>query len=55
MGCCGHTRGAHSNGLTGTDDPLATCEFLGSAYMKIGYGGRALIRGGAQALCGRVD
>ena len=40
-----HT-GRHSNGTTGPDDPLATCEFLGSAYMKIGYGGQALIRGG---------
>ena len=40
-----HT-GRHSAGLTGPEDPLATCEFLGSAYMKIGYGGRALIRGG---------
>lgn len=40
-----HT-GRHSKGMTGPDDPLATCEFLGDAYMKIGYGGRALIRGG---------
>lgn len=40
-----HT-GRHASGLTGPDDPLATCEFLGDAYMKIGYGGRALIRGG---------
>ena len=42
-----HT-GRHSAGLTGPEDPLATCEFLGSAYMRIGYGGRALIRGGPQ-------
>ena len=42
--------GRHSNGLTGPDDPLATCEFLGSAYMKIGYGGRALIRGGPSTM-----
>ena len=41
-----HT-GRHARGLTGPDDPLATCEFLGDAYMKIGYGGRALIRGGS--------
>ncbi|MHB1033757.1 MAG: Gfo/Idh/MocA family protein [Pirellulales bacterium] len=41
-----HT-GRHSDGTTGPDDPLATCEFLGGAYMKIGYGGRALIRGGS--------
>jgi myo-inositol 2-dehydrogenase / D-chiro-inositol 1-dehydrogenase len=41
-----HT-GRHAKGLTGPDDPLATCEFLGDAYMKIGYGGRALIRGGS--------
>jgi hypothetical protein len=40
--------GRHARGQTGPDDPLATCEFLGDAYMKIGYGGRALIRGGAQ-------
>ena len=46
-----HT-GPHSNGLTGPDDPLASCEFLGSAYMKIGYGGRALIRGGPKHYAG---
>ena len=40
-----HT-GRHARGLTGPTDPLATCEFLGDAYMIIGYGGRALIRGG---------
>jgi len=40
--------GRHARGQTGPDDPLATCEFLGDAYMKIGYGGRALIRGGSQ-------
>lgn len=40
--------GRHARGTTGPDDPLATCEFLGDAYMKIGYGGRALIRGGKQ-------
>jgi len=46
-----HT-GRHANGTTGPDDPLATCEFLGSAYMKIGYGGRALIRGGTRHYAG---
>ncbi|MGA2497311.1 MAG: Gfo/Idh/MocA family oxidoreductase [Tepidisphaeraceae bacterium] len=46
-----HT-GRHSKGMTGPDDPLATCEFLGDAYMKIGYGGRALIRGGPQQFAG---
>jgi predicted dehydrogenase len=40
-----HT-GRHANGQTGPDDPLAICEFLGDAYMKLGYGGRAFIRGG---------
>lgn len=40
--------GRHARGQTGPDDPLATCEFLGDNYMKIGYGGRALIRGGPQ-------
>lgn len=40
-----HT-GRHVDGTVGPEDPLATCEFLGQAYMKIGYGGRALIRGG---------
>ena len=40
-----HT-GRHARGQTGPNDPLATCEFLGEAYMIIGYGGRALIRGG---------
>ncbi len=40
-----HT-GRHSGGQKGPQDPLATCEFLGDAYMIIGYGGRALIRGG---------
>ncbi len=42
-----HT-GRHARGLTGPGDPLATCEFLGESYMKIGYGGKALIRGGPQ-------
>lgn len=46
-----HT-GRHARGLTGPDDPLATCEFLGDAYMKIGYGGRALIRGGPKQYAG---
>jgi len=46
-----HT-GRHASGTTGPDDPLATCEFLGSAYMKIGYGGRALIRGGSKHYAG---
>lgn len=46
-----HT-GRHARGLTGPGDPLATCEFLGSAYMKIGYGGRALIRGGPMHYAG---
>lgn len=41
-----HT-GRHSNGLNGPGDPLAACEFFGEAYMLIGYGGKALIRGGA--------
>jgi len=40
-----HT-GRHARGQTGPHDPLATCEFLGDAYMIVGYGGRALIRGG---------
>ena len=40
-----HT-GRHAKGTTGPEDPLATCEFLGDAYMIIGYGGKALIRGG---------
>jgi predicted dehydrogenase len=40
-----HT-GRHARGLTGPQAPLATCELLGDAYMIIGYGGRALIRGG---------
>jgi hypothetical protein len=44
--------GRHSQGMTGPDDPLATCEFLGNAYMKIGYGGRALIRGGPKHYAG---
>ncbi len=43
--CWCHT-GRHSNGLNGPGDPLAECEFLGEAYMLIGYGGKALIRGG---------
>ncbi len=46
-----HT-GRHARGLTGPDDPLATCELLGDAYMKIGYGGKALIRGGKQQYAG---
>jgi predicted dehydrogenase len=46
-----HT-GRHANGTTGPDDPLATCEFLGNAYMKIGYGGKAFIRGGSQHYAG---
>ncbi|MFO7904466.1 MAG: Gfo/Idh/MocA family protein [Planctomycetota bacterium] len=46
-----HT-GRHSRGLTGPGDPLATCEFLGEAYMVIGYGGRALIRGGPKHYAG---
>ena len=46
-----HT-GRHAKGLTGPGDPLATCEFLGDAYMKIGYGGQALIRGGPKHYAG---
>ncbi len=46
-----HT-GRHANGTTGPDDPLATCEFLGEAYMRIGYGGRAFIRGGPKHYAG---
>lgn len=46
-----HT-GRHASGLTGPEDPLATCEFLGDAYMKIGYGGRAFIRGGPKHYAG---
>ncbi|MGO8747964.1 MAG: Gfo/Idh/MocA family protein [Thermoguttaceae bacterium] len=46
-----HT-GRHANGNTGPDDPLATCEFLGDAYMRIGYGGRAFIRGGPKHCAG---
>lgn len=46
-----HT-GRHANGLTGPENPLATCEFLGSAYMKIGYGGQAFIRGGPKHYAG---
>jgi predicted dehydrogenase len=46
-----HT-GRHFSGTTGPDDPLATCEFLGDAYMRIGYGGRALIRGGPKHYAG---
>lgn len=46
-----HT-GRHANGTTGPDDPLATCEFLGEAYMRIGYGGRAFIRGGPEHYAG---
>lgn len=46
-----HT-GRHVDGTTGPDDPLATCEFLGQAYMKIGYGGRAFIRGGPMSCPG---
>jgi predicted dehydrogenase len=41
-----HT-GRHSAGEKGPRAPLATCEFLGDAYMIIGYGGQALIRGGS--------
>jgi predicted dehydrogenase len=40
-----HT-GRHSQGEKGPQAPLATCEFLGDAYMIIGYGGHAHIRGG---------
>jgi len=46
-----HT-GRHVDGTVGPDDPLATCELLGRAYMKIGYGGRALIRGGGASYPG---
>ncbi len=46
-----HT-GRHASGLTGPKDPLAACEFLGDAYMIIGYGGRALIRGGPKHYSG---
>jgi predicted dehydrogenase len=44
--------GRHATGLTGPDDPLAECEFLGDAYMRIGYGGRAMIRGGTMQYAG---
>lgn len=46
-----HT-GRHVGGTAGPDDPLATCELLGNAYMRIGYGGRALIRGGGASYPG---
>jgi predicted dehydrogenase len=46
-----HT-GRHASGMTGPEDPLAICEFLGDAYMRIGYGGRALIRGGPKPYAG---
>jgi len=46
-----HT-GRHAKGQKGPNDPLATCEFLGDAYMIVGYGGRALIRGGSQQYAG---
>ena len=46
-----HT-GRHSKGQKGPQDPLATCEFLGDAYMVIGYGGKALIRGGPEHYAG---
>ncbi|MHB8899829.1 MAG: Gfo/Idh/MocA family protein [Thermoguttaceae bacterium] len=46
-----HT-GRHAKGITGPEDPLATCEFLGDAYMKIGYGGSAFIRGGPKHFAG---
>ena len=49
--CWTHT-GRHSNGLRGPQDPLATCEFLGDSYMIVGYGGRALIRGGPKHYAG---
>jgi predicted dehydrogenase len=49
--CWTHT-GRHSAGLKGPQDPLATCEFLGDSYMIIGYGGRALIRGGPKHYAG---
>lgn len=42
----------HSNGMTGPDTPLAYCEFFGDAYMRIGYGGRSLIRGGQKQYAG---
>ncbi|MGE5611182.1 MAG: Gfo/Idh/MocA family protein [Bacillota bacterium] len=44
--------GRHATGLTGPEDPLAECEFLGDAYMRIGYGGRAMIRGGTMQYAG---
>jgi predicted dehydrogenase len=44
--------GRHSRGLRGLDDVLAACEFFGDAYMLIGYGGRAVIRGGAKHYAG---
>ncbi len=46
-----HT-GRHSAGLAGPQDTLATCEFLGESYMLVGYGGRALIRGGPKHFAG---
>lgn len=50
-----HT-GRHAKGTTGPEDPLATCEFLGDAYMIVGYGGKALIRGGpGHYPGGRID
>lgn len=50
-----HT-GRHSTGSTGPEDPLATCDFLGDAFMRISYGGQALIRGGPKHYVGgKID
>lgn len=46
-----HT-GRHSDGMTPPETPLAYCEFFGDAFMRLGYGGRALIRGGEQQYAG---
>ncbi len=46
-----HT-GRHVGGTAGPDDPLATCELLGQAYLRIGYGGRAFVRGGPHQYAG---
>ncbi|MGC3957528.1 MAG: hypothetical protein QM813_06090 [Verrucomicrobiota bacterium] len=42
----------HGKGMTGPDTPLAWCEFFGDAYLRIGYGGRSLIRGGEKQYAG---
>jgi myo-inositol 2-dehydrogenase/D-chiro-inositol 1-dehydrogenase len=45
--------GRHGSGLYSPDEPFSGCEFLAdTAYLRIGYGGKTILRGGAKQYAG---